>query len=93
MPEHELIELLRATLARVEPRRAEAARGLVRESTLVGLGLDSLCVTAMAGQIEDRLDIILPDEEIAPVVDVGSFIDLIQRHIRTSKERAGHEQP
>jgi acyl carrier protein len=84
MSNQEILNLLRCALSEVAPRHAHAAQGLHLESSLIDLGLDSLCVTAMAGHVEDILDIQLPDDELASVLDVPSFIAAVRRHLEPS---------
>lgn len=89
MSNQEILDLLKDAISQLEPRHAPRARALELDSSLVDLGLDSLCITAAAGMIERQLNIQLPDEEVAALFDVPSFITAVRRQLpRRSQELA-----
>jgi len=72
-----LIALLHDALKFVDERQRDALQNLPPSSALSELGIDSLSLSAMAGYIEDRLGIVLHDEELADVRTVRDFVELI----------------
>ncbi len=51
------------------------------ESTLGELGINSITALEIAGYIEDKLNIKLPDDELAPINTIGGLAQLIRRQI------------
>lgn len=48
-------------------------------TTLSDIGLDSVGVIELVGYLEEKLDIRLPDEELAGVQTLGDLDDLLRR--------------
>jgi acyl carrier protein len=52
---------------------------LDKSTTLSEIGLDSVGVIELVGYLEEKLDIRLPDEELAGVQTLGDLDDLLRR--------------
>ena len=52
---------------------------LDKSTTLSEIGLDSVGVIELVGYLEEKLDIRLPDEELAGVQTLGGLDDLLRR--------------
>ena len=53
--------------------------GLSKDSVISRLGLDSVAVMELVGYVEEKLDVRLPDEDLAQVQTVGDLGALLQR--------------
>lgn len=53
--------------------------GLDMATTLSEIGLDSVAVLELVGYLEEKLDVRLPDEELAAVNTLGDLDDLLRR--------------
>ncbi len=78
MTEDEVINLIKEAIGSVAPEHA----GLTFEmsSTLGELGISSITALEIAGYIEEKLNIRLPDDELAPLNTIGGLVQLIRRH-------------
>ena len=54
---------------------------LNKATTLSDIGLDSVALMEFVGYLEEKLDIRLPDEELAGMNTLGDLDDLLQRFI------------
>jgi len=52
---------------------------LDKATTLSDIGLDSVAVIELVGYLEEKLNVRLPDEELASVNTLGDLDDLLQR--------------
>ena len=78
MTEDEVMNLIREAIASVAPEHANL--NLEMNSTLGELGISSITALEIAGYIEEKLDIRLPDDELAPLNTIGGLVQLIRRH-------------
>jgi acyl carrier protein len=82
MTEEEVLALLREAMVHVKdtraPLRAEALR---MEATLGSLGIDSIAALEIGAFLEDRLDVLFPDDRLADVHEVRDLVALVQRQI------------
>jgi acyl carrier protein len=60
---------------------------LGKATVISDLGLDSIAVIELIGYLEEKLDIRIPDEELAGVQTLGDLDDLVRRFT------AGKESP
>jgi len=72
----DVIELFRQAALEVHDRTLDALDETTEISTL---GLDSIAVMEMTGYLEEKLNIQIPDEELADVETLGDLDTLIQR--------------
>ena len=80
----DVIELFKQVALEVHGRELGALDATTEISTL---GLDSVAVMEMTGSLEDKLNIRIPDEDLADVETLGELAALIRRVI------AGKEAP
>ena len=84
MSNADVIELFRQVALEVHGRELGA---LDAATEILTLGLDSVAVMARTGSLEDKLNIRIPDEELAALEALGELDALIRRVI------AGKEAP
>lgn len=79
MTDDEILALIKEALVDAAPEHAGAT--LKMESTLGEIGISSITALEIAGYIEEKLDIRLPDDELAPLNSIGELVKLIRRQI------------
>ena len=52
------------------------------EHKLSEIGIDSMAAVEVAAQLEDALDVRLPDDQLARVSSVRDLVSLVQRQLR-----------
>lgn len=77
MTDIEILNLIKEALVTASPEHAGAT--LTMESTLGEVGISSITALEIAGYIEEKLDIRLPDDELAPLSTIGGLVELIRR--------------
>ncbi len=80
MTDAEILSLIGEALADAAPEKAGIELSL--ESTLAQVGISSITALEIAGFIEDRLNIKLPDDELAPLSTIGGLVGLIRRQLQ-----------
>lgn len=79
MTDSEILGLIREALVAASPEHANV--NLTMESTLGEVGISSLTALEIAGYIEEKLNISLPDGELAPLNTIGGLAQLIRQQI------------
>ncbi|MBK6798425.1 MAG: acyl carrier protein [Acidobacteria bacterium] len=79
MTDEEVLGLIKEALEYSAPEHANVKMSM--ESTLGELGINSITALEIAGYIEDKLNIKLPDDELAPINTIGGLAELIRRQI------------
>ncbi|MGE0126866.1 MAG: acyl carrier protein [Blastocatellales bacterium] len=79
MTDSEILNLIKEALVHAAPEHGGAA--LTMESTLGEVGISSITALEIAGYIEEKLNIKLPDDELAPLNTIGGLAQLIRRQI------------
>ena len=74
----DVIELFKQVALEVHGRELGTLDATTENSTL---GLDSVAVMEMTGSLEDKLNIRIPDEDLADVETLGELAALIRRVI------------
>ncbi len=64
------LETFKAVAARVDKR---AFPDVTRKSVITELGIDSLSMMQIVGEMETELDLIIPDEDLVELVTVGDL--------------------
>jgi len=72
----DLVELFKTIAARVDKR---AFPQVTRESKISDLGIDSLSVMQIIGELETELGIMIPDEDLVEITTVGDLVRHIER--------------
>jgi acyl carrier protein len=75
----EILSLIKEALEHSSPEHAGAT--LKPDSTLGEIGISSITALEIAGYIEEKLNIRLPDDELAPLNTIGELAKLIRRQV------------
>jgi len=75
----EILSLIKEALVNAAPEHADVT--LTMESTLGEAGISSITALEIAGYIEEKLNIRLPDDELAPLSTIGGLAQLIRQQI------------
>jgi acyl carrier protein len=75
----EILNLIKEALVEASPEHAGVT--LKMESTLSEIGVSSITALEIAGFIEEKLNIRLPDDELAPLNTIGGLAQLIRQQI------------
>jgi acyl carrier protein len=70
----DLLELFKDVALRVDKR---ALPHVTRSSKISELGIDSLSVMQIVGELETDLEIMIPDEDLVEIVTVGDLCDKV----------------
>jgi acyl carrier protein len=70
----DLLELFKEVTLRVDKR---ALPHVTRASKISELGIDSLSVMQIVGELETELGIMIPDEDLVEIVTVGDLCDKV----------------
>ena len=79
MTDSEILSLIKEALVDASPEHTGAT--LKMESTLGEIGISSITALEIAGYIEEKLNIRLPDDELAPLNTIGELAQLIRQQI------------
>lgn len=74
----DLLELFKDVALRVDKR---ALPNVSRSSKISELGIDSLSVMQIVGELETELEIMIPDEDLVEIVTVGDLCDKVQARL------------
>jgi acyl carrier protein len=74
----DLLELFKEIALRVDKR---ALPNVSRSSKISDLGIDSLSVMQIVGELETELGIMIPDEDLVEIVTVGDLCDKVAERI------------
>lgn len=70
----DLLEMFKAVAQRVDKRDFP---NVTRDSVITELGIDSLSMMQIVGEMETELGIMIPDEDLVELVTVGDLVDKI----------------
>ena len=70
----DLLELFKDIALRVDKR---ALPHVTRTSKIADLGIDSLAIMQIVGELETELEIMIPDEDLVEIVTVGDLCDKV----------------
>ncbi len=79
MTDDEILILIKEALVHAAPEHAGATLNM--ESTFGEIGISSITALEVAGFLEEKLNIRLPDDELAPLNTIGELVKLIRRQI------------
>ena len=74
----DLLEMFKAVVARVDKK---ALPHVTRESVITELGIDSLSMMQIVGEMETELDVIIPDEDLVELVTVGDLCRKVEERL------------
>jgi acyl carrier protein len=75
----EILSLIKEALEHSSPEHAGVT--LKPNNTLGEIGISSITALEIAGYIEEKLNIRLPDDELAPLNTIGELVQLIRRQV------------
>ncbi|MFI5298115.1 MAG: acyl carrier protein [Polyangiales bacterium] len=58
---------------------------VTEKSVIADLGIDSLSTMQIVGELEQRLDVTIPDDQLVKLETVGDLLDVVKR----CQEKAG----
>ncbi len=74
----DLLELFKTIAARVDKR---AFPSVTTKSVITELGIDSLSMMQIVGEMETELGILIPDEDLVELVTVGDLVSKIEKRL------------
>ncbi len=75
---HNLLEKFRAVAEKVDKRPFPHVK---RESKLTELGIDSLSMMQIVGELETELGVTIPDEDLVELVTVGDLCQKVEARL------------
>jgi acyl carrier protein len=75
----DLIALFKQVATEVDKREFSEVNG---SSVISDLGIDSLSMMQIVGEMEIRLDIMIPDEDLVELVTVEDLVKVVDRRLR-----------
>lgn len=77
----DLLEMFKTVAARVDRREFP---NVTASSVITELGIDSLSLMQIVGEMETELDIMIPDEDLVELVTVGDLIKKVGKRMESS---------
>ena len=74
----DLLELFKTVAARVDKR---AFPDVTRTSVITELGIDSLSMMQIVGEMETELDVMIPDEDLVEIITVGDLCKKVEARL------------
>lgn len=78
MNNEELFVLFREVVQSIEKRPIE---NLTRDSVIADLGIDSLGMMEIVGELETRLDVMIPDDQLVKLQTVSDLLNVVARRL------------
>ena len=79
--EQDLIALFKQVATEVDKREFKDITG---QSNISDLGIDSLSMMQIVGEMELKLDIMIPDEDLVELVTVKDLLAVVERRMEKS---------
>ncbi len=76
--QQDLIVLFKEVATEVDKR---PFRDVTGDSVITDLGIDSLSMMQIVGEMELRLNIMIPDEDLVELVTVADLVKVVQRRV------------
>ena len=73
-----LLEMFKTVAARVDKREFPH---VTRESVITELGIDSLSMMQIVGEMETELGVMIPDEDLVELVTVGDLCKKVEARL------------
>ena len=71
----DLLEMFKTVAARVDKREFP---DVTRSSVITELGIDSLSMMQIVGEMETELGVMIPDEDLVELVTVGDLVGKVE---------------
>ncbi|HVY44314.1 MAG TPA: phosphopantetheine-binding protein [Minicystis sp.] len=78
MDQKNLLEMFKAVAQRVDKKELSH---VTRESVITELGIDSLSMMQIVGEMETELGVMIPDEDLVELVTVGDLCDKVGQRL------------
>jgi acyl carrier protein len=79
--QQDLIAMFKQVATEVDKREFRDVTG---ESIITELGIDSLSMMQIVGEMELRLNIMIPDEDLVELVTVADLVKVVERRLSGS---------
>jgi acyl carrier protein len=76
--QQDLIAMFKQVATEVDKREFRDVTG---ESIITELGIDSLAMMQIVGEMELRLNIMIPDEDLVELVTVADLVKVVERRL------------
>ena len=86
--QQDLIALFKQVATEVDKREF---RDITGDSVITDLGIDSLSMMQIVGEMELRLNIMIPDEDLVELVTVGDLVKVVARRIEGTYGNAARD--
>jgi acyl carrier protein len=74
----DLLDTFKTVAARVDKKEFN---NVTRSSVITELGIDSLSMMQIVGEMETELDVQLPDEDLVELVTVGDLVSKVEARL------------
>jgi acyl carrier protein len=74
----DLLAMFKVVAERVDKKSFEQ---VTRESVITDLGIDSLSMMQIVGEMETELDLQIPDEDLVEIVTVGDLCSKVEKRL------------
>ena len=81
MSQRDLLEMFKGVAARVDKRDFP---NVTRQSVITELGIDSLSMMQIVGEMETELGVMIPDEDLVELVTVGDLCQKIEVRLKSA---------
>lgn len=78
MNDDQILTALRKAVLDVAPQLEGKLDHITLDSSIDGLGLDSVATMEMVGSLEDQVNVVFPDEELAKVTHLSHLATLMR---------------
>ena len=78
MTQRDLLDMFKTVAARVDKREFPT---VTRASVITDLGIDSLSMMQIVGEMETELGVMIPDEDLVELVTVGDLCKKIEARL------------
>jgi len=74
----DILEMFKTVAARIDRRELP---NVTAKSVITELGIDSLSMMQIVGEMETELEIMIPDEDLVELVTVGDLVAKIEKRL------------
>ena len=78
MDKKNLLQMFKTVAARVDKREFP---NVTAESVITELGIDSLSMMQIVGEMESRLGVLVPDDQLVKLVTVNDLIGVVEKRL------------
>ena len=78
MADKDLLGMFKTVAERVDKKRFH---DVTRDSVITDLGIDSLSMMQIVGEMETELDLQIPDEDLVEIVTVGDLCSKVEKRL------------